>query len=154
MLHIPPTEPDRYVSSIVALNVHSPNGTGDWHSAAALNDDAYPQDFYIYGKDQTRSTLHLLGNVGVIDGTNRFNEMGYYPENTPVWLADHPRACVDYLYTAVLQTGSIGEVMLDEWFPSSEDKQSVYDLLNQIEPHLNPKEWENLQLWKRKNPIM
>ncbi|HFC5894402.1 hypothetical protein [Neisseria lactamica] len=154
MLHIPPTEPDRYVSSIVALNVHSPNGTGDWHSAAALNDDAYPQDFYIYGKDQTRSTLHLLGNVGVIDGTNRFNEMGYYPENSPVWLADHPRACVDYLYTAVLQTGSIGEVMLDEWFPSSEDKQSVYDLLNQIEPHLNPKEWENLQLWKRKNPIM
>lgn len=154
MLHIPPTEPDRYVSSIVALNVHSPNGTGDWHSAAALNDDAYPQDFYIYGKDQTRSTLHLLGSVGVIDGTNRFNEMGYYPENSPVWLADHPRACVDYLYTAVLQTGSIGEVMLDEWFPSSEDKQSVYDLLNQIEPHLNPKEWENLQLWKRKNPIM
>lgn len=154
MLHIPPTEPDRYVSSIVALNVHSPNGTGDWHSAAALNDDAYPQDFYIYGKDQTRSTLHLLGNVGVIDGTNRFNEMGYYPENSPVWLADHPRTCVDYLYTAVLQTGSIGEVMLDEWFPSSEDKQSVYDLLNQIEPHLNPKEWENLQLWKRKNPIM
>ena len=154
MLHIPPTEPDRYVSSIVALNVHSPNGTGDWHSAAALNDDAYPQDFYIYGKDQTRSTLHLLGNVGVIDGTNRFNEMGYYPENSPVWLADHPRACVDYLYTAVLQTGSIGEVMLDEWFPSSEDKQSVYDLLNQIEPHLNPKEGVNLQLWKRKNPIM
>lgn len=154
MLHIPPTEPDRYVSSIVALNVHSPNSTGDWHSAAALNDDAYPQDFYIYGKDQTRSTLHLLGNVGVIDGTNRFNEMGYYPENSPVWLADHPRACVDYLYTAVLQTGSIGEVMLDEWFPSSEDKQSVYDLLNQIEPHLNTQEWENLQLWKRKNPIM
>ncbi|MBS0040622.1 hypothetical protein KEM39_10975 [Neisseria sp. Marseille-Q1983] len=154
MLHIPPTEPNRYVSSIVALNVHSPNGTGDWHSAAALNDDAYPQDFYIYGKDQTRSTLHLLGNVGVIDGTNRFNEMGYYPENSPVWLADHPRACVDYLYTAVLQTGSIGEVMLDDWFPSSEDKQSVYDLLNQIEPHLNPKEWVNLQLWKRKNPIM
>ncbi|WP_239991901.1 hypothetical protein [Neisseria lactamica] len=96
----------------------------------------------------------MLGNVGVIDGTNRFNEMGYYPENSPVWLADHPRACVDYLYTAVLQTGSIGEVMLDEWFPSSEDKQSVYDLLNQIEPHLNTQEWENLQLWKRKNPIM
>ncbi|HGI8278017.1 TPA: hypothetical protein ACJVDO_002045 [Neisseria meningitidis] len=150
MLHIPPTEPDRYVSSIVALNVHSSNGTGDWHSAAAL----LPPRFLIYGKDQTRSTLHLLGNVGVIDGTNRFNEMGYYPENIPVWLADHPRACVDYLYTAVLQTGSIGRVILDDWFPSDEDKQSVYDLLNQIEPHLNTQEWGNLQLWKRKNPIM
>lgn len=47
MLHIPPTEPDRYVSSIVALNVHSPNGTGDWHSAKALSDWAYPEKFYI-----------------------------------------------------------------------------------------------------------
>lgn len=119
-----------------------------------MQQPSYPQDFYIYGKDQTRSTLHLLGNVGVIDGTNRFNEMGYYPENIPVWLADHPRACVDYLYTAVLQTGSIGRVILDDWFPSDEDKQSVYDLLNQIEPHLNTQEWGNLQLWKRKNPIM
>ncbi|MBN6078622.1 hypothetical protein HYE58_01965, partial [Aggregatibacter actinomycetemcomitans] len=60
----------------------------------------------------------------------------------------------DYLYTAVLQTGSIGRVILDDWFPNDEDKQSVYDLLNQIEPHLTEQEWENLQLWKRKNPIM
>ena len=154
MLYIPQTHPERYVSSIVALNVHSPNGTGDWHSAAALNDDAYPQDFYIYGESQKRNTNHLLGNLGVIDGTQRLNEMGYYPENLPVWLADHPRACVDYLYTAVLQTGSIGRVILDDWFPNDKDKQSVYDLLNQIEPHLTEQEWENLQLWKRKNPIM
>ena len=41
MLLIPPTQTNRYVSSLVALNIHSPNGTGDWHSAAALNDDAY-----------------------------------------------------------------------------------------------------------------
>lgn len=154
MLYIPQTHPERYVSSIVALNVHSPNGTGDWHSAAALNENAYPQDFYIYGENQKRNTNHLLGNLGVIDGTKRLNEMGYYPENYPVWLADHPRACVDYLYTAVLQTGSLGEIMLDEWFPSDEDKQSVYDLLSQIEPHLTEQERENLQLWKRKNPIM
>lgn len=154
MLYIPQTHPNRYVSSIVALNVHSPNGTGDWHSAAALNDDAYPQDFYIYGENQKRNTQHLLGDIGVIDGTHRLNEMGYYPENAPVWLADHPRACVDYLYTAVLQTGSIGRIILDDWFPSDEDKQAVYDLLNQMEPHLTEQERENLQLWKRKNPII
>lgn len=154
MLYIPQTHPERYVSSIVALNVHSPNGTGDWHSAAALNDDAYPKDFYLYGESQKRNTNHLLGNLGVIDGTKRLNEMGYYPENLPVWLADHPRACVDYLYTAVLQTGSIGRVILDDWFPNDEDKQSVYNLLNQIKPHLTEQEWENLQLWKCKNPIM
>ena len=153
MLHIPKTHPECYVSSIVALNVHSPNDTGDWHSAAALNDGAYPQEFYIYGENQKRSTNHLLGSLGVIDGTKRLNEMGYYPENHPVWIADHPRACVDYLYTAVLQTGSIGRVILDDWFPGDEDKQSVYELLNKIEPNLNEQEYRNLQQWKRKNPI-
>ena len=153
MLLIPPTQINRYVSSLVALNIHSPNGTGDWHSAAALNDDAYPQDFYIYGFGQKRNTHHLLGDIGIIDGTKRLNDMGYFPENSPVWLADHPRACVDYLYTAVLQTGSIGRVILDDWFPSDEDKLSVYQLLDQIEPHLTEQERENLMLWKHKNPI-
>jgi hypothetical protein len=154
MLYIPPTSPDCYVSAIVALNIHSPNYTGDWHSAASLNDDAYPStDFYIFGNGQKYSTLHLLGNTGVIDGTQRLNKMGYYPENTPVWIADHPRACVDFLYITVLQTGIIGMVMLDEWFPSIEDKESVYELVNQMEPFLNSLELENLQLWKMKNPI-
>lgn len=154
MLYISKTSPSCYVSSIVALNIHSPNGTGDWHSVATLNDDAYPStDLYIYGDDQKYSTLHLLRNTGVIDGTKRLNDMGYYPENTPVWIADHQRACVDYLYTAVLQTGSLGRVMLDEWFPSVQDKESVYELINQMEPFLTPSEFENLQLWKIKNPI-
>lgn len=63
--------------------------------------------------------------------------MGYFPENTPVWIADHPRACVDYLYYAVLKTGTIGRVILEEWFPSDEDKKSVYALINKIEPNLN-----------------
>ena len=153
MLRIPKTTPNCYVGGIVALNIRSPNGTGDWHSAAALNSDTYPSDLYIYGDGQKYSTLHLLGNAGVIDGTKRLNKMGYYPENTPVWIADHPRACVDYLYIAVLQTGIIGGVMLDEWFPSVQDKESVYELINQMEPFLTPSEFENLQLWKIKNPI-
>ncbi|OOH87235.1 hypothetical protein BMT54_10155 [Pasteurellaceae bacterium 15-036681] len=154
MLFIPPTRNDNYVSSIVALNIHSPNGTGDWHSAAALSQNAYPQDFYMYGKGHKRNTHHLLGDVGIIDGTKRLNDMGYYPENSPVWLADHPRACVDYLYTAVLQTGTIGRVILDDWFPDVEDKKSVYQLLNIIESNLTLQEKENLALWKRKNPMM
>ena len=151
MLYIPETSPDCYVSSIVALNIHSPNGTGDWHSAAALNDNAFPLAFYLYGKGQVKNTNHLLGNLGVIDGTKRLNKMGYYPENYPVWLADHPRACVDYLYTAVLQNGSIGSVMLDEWFPNDEDKQSVLVLLNKMESLLTECEKAILEQWKIKN---
>ena len=154
MIHIPKTRPDCYVSAIVALNIHSPNGTGDWHSAQTLGGQNYPEKFYIFGKNQERNTNHLLGAVGIIDGTDRLHEMGYYPENTPVWLADHPRACVDYLYTAVLKTGSIGRVILDDWFPNEEDKKSVYDLIDQMESHLNFQELENLRAWKLKNPMV
>ena len=98
----------------MALNILSPNWTGDWHSASSLNDNTFPLELYIYGYNCLHNTLPLLGNIGIIDGTSRLNEMGYFPENTPVWIADHPRACADYLYYTVLKTGTIGRVILDE----------------------------------------
>ena len=76
MLHIPKTNQEHYVSSIVALNIYSPNDTGDWHSSAALSDNAFLPSFYIYGHGQEHNTHHLLGNIGIIDGTNRLNKMG------------------------------------------------------------------------------
>lgn len=55
------------------------------------------------------------------------------------------------LYTAVLQNGSIGSVMLDEWFPNDEDKQSVLVLLNKMESLLTECEKAILEQWKIKN---
>lgn len=153
MLHIPKTQPNRYVSAIIALNIHSPEGTGDWHSEAALNSQNYRQELFTYGEGQPENTNHLLGSTGIIDGTRRLHEMGYYPENTPVWIAEHPRACVDYLYTAVVRAGNIDSIILEEWFPEDDDKQSVYDLISRIEPHLNSREKHNLELWKNKKTI-
>ncbi|WP_163556206.1 hypothetical protein [Helicobacter suis] len=153
MLYIPPTSKEVYVSGIVALNIYCPEDTGDWHKSRALSKDAYLLDDYIYGKDQKYSTNHLLGDLGIIDGTKRLHTMGRYPENTPVYIANHPRACADYLYIAVLQTGLLGVVMLDEWFPTIEDKQRVYALLRVMQPKLNPKEKEILKAWMARNPI-
>lgn len=150
MIYIPPTNLKKYVSSIVALNIHSPNDTGDWHSDIALQENAYPQDFYIYGENQKRNTHHLLSDIGIIDGTQRLLDMGYFPQNQPVWIADHPRACVDYLYTAVLQTGLLGRVILDDWFASDEDKHSVVILMNLMQEKLNASEQEVLKLWKKR----
>ncbi|AFI04653.1 hypothetical protein [Helicobacter cetorum] len=155
MLYIPPTSKEVYVSSIVALNIHSPQGTGDWHSSYVLRDNAFDDmGVYIYGEKQAHNTNKLLGNLGIIDGTERLNKMGYYPKNSPTYIADHPRACVDYLYMAVLKTGSLGRVMLDEWFPGIEDKKSVYELLEIMRPKLNDLERENLDKWIARNPII
>ena len=153
MLLIPQTTPNNYISSIVALNIHSPNDTGDWHSTASLRDDTFPLSFYFYGDKQENNTNHLLGNLGVIDATQRLKSMGYNPQNEPVWVADPPRAYVDYLYSDGLQTGVINSAILDDWFPSIEDKQAVYDILAVLEPKLNENELRNLQRWKERNPL-
>ncbi|PDW37996.1 hypothetical protein BB445_05380 [Helicobacter pylori] len=155
MLYIPPTSKEVYVSSIVALNIHSPQGTGDWHSSYALMENAFDDiGVYIYGEKQAHNTNKLLGNLGIIDGTARLNKMGYYPKHTPTYIAEHPRACVDCLYVSVLQTGKLGVVMLDEWFPSIEDKKSVYALIEVMKPKLNKQERENLDKWIARNPII
>ncbi|WP_185711719.1 hypothetical protein [Conchiformibius steedae] len=51
--------------------------------------------------------------------------MGIVSEHTPVFIADHPRACFDLLYVMVLQQGAIRSVILDDWFPCFADKQAV-----------------------------
>lgn len=174
-LNIPPTSPTRYVSAKIALNVINPQDTGDWHSCGIINiNHGYEPELYIYGIGQKYNTHHLLGEIGVIDGTSRFISMGYEPQNCPVWLADHPRACVDYLYTAALHPSwlldnvgkytkdefeylrrrSTRRVILDEWFPSVEDKESVYQLIDIMEQHLTQDELEILQIWKMDNPIL
>lgn len=154
MLYIPPTSKDIYVSSKVALNIHSPDDTGDWHSSVYLDNDRDDrQELFIFGTGQRYNTNSLLGSTGVIDGTDRLNKMGYYPENSPVWIAEHPRACVDYLFISVLQSGELGYVMLDEWFPSIEDKKRVYELIDIMENKLSQRELEILEAWKKKNPI-
>ncbi|CAJ99031.1 Uncharacterised protein [Helicobacter acinonychis] len=141
-----------YVSSIVALNIHSPQGIGDWYGCYALMDNAFDDmGVYIYGEKQTHSTNGLLGNLGVIDGTARLNKMGYYPKNTPTYIAEHPRAHVDYLYISVLQTSKLGVIMLDEWFPSIKDKESVFALIEIMRPKLNDLEKENLNEWIARN---
>jgi len=43
--------------------------------------------------------------------------------------------------------------MLDEWFPSIEDKKRVYELIDIMENKLSQRELEILEAWKKKNPI-
>ncbi|REA89602.1 hypothetical protein DV959_13975, partial [Staphylococcus pseudintermedius] len=58
------------------------------------------------------------------------------------------------LQFSVLQTGKLGVVMIDEWFPSIEDKESVYALIEVMKPKLNKQERENLDKWIARNPII
>ena len=155
MIFLPRTTPRIYVSSILALNINSPEHTGDWHSSMYWEHPENSKiDLWIFGDGQKFNTNHLLGELGIIDGTSRLNKMGYYPENIPVWVADHPRAFADILYVSVLELGKLETITMDEWFPSIEDKTRVYDILDIMEPRLDKDRFEVLQQWKRMNPIV
>lgn len=154
MIYIPRTTPRIYVSSILALNIYSPDHTGDWHSSMYWE---HPEnnklDLWIFGDDQKFNTNHLLCELGIIDGTSRLNQMGYYPENSPVYIAEHPRTFADILYVSVLESGKLNTISLDEWFPSIEDKTRVFNILDIMEHRLDKDRFEVLQEWKKLNPL-
>lgn len=59
--------------------------------------------------------------------SDTFKSNGCLFENLPIFVADRPRACFG-LYCCVRKC-SINSIILDYWFPSTEDKQVVYKLL-------------------------
>ncbi len=154
MIYLPKTSPQVYVSSILALNIPSPDNTGDWHPdiwECIENNEKI--SLWIFGEGQKFDTNILLGDLGVINGTSRLNAMGYYPDNSPVWIADHSRAFVDMLSITTLKSGNLRTLILDDWFPSIDDKKKVYEILDILEKKLNNREIETLLQWKKKNPI-
>lgn len=154
MLSIPKTSPTKYVSSIVALNIHSDNGTGDWHTSDVLwTPDSIAEDVFIVGDGQRTNTIPLVGITGVSDKSDVLEKMGFLSLRAPVYAADHARACFDLIYQTVIIKNNINFVRLDDWFPSFEDKKSVYNLLELAEPKLTLEQRERLESWKIKNPL-
>lgn len=66
MIDLPRTTPHIYVSSILALNISSPEHTGDWHSSVYWE---HPEncklDLWIFGEGQKFNTNGLLGELGI-----------------------------------------------------------------------------------------
>ncbi len=97
------------------------------------------------------NTNACFGSLGVIDGTERFFDFHYEPANTPVWLAEHFRACADLICCHVLETGELGLVMLKEWFPGEEDQRDVLDLPWILRLKLDDRKKKILDAWVEKN---
>ncbi len=152
MIYIPKTSLETYVSGIVALNILSPDDTGDWHSGSILHANPTSCERYIYGLGQPRNTNYLFGTSGVFDGTSRLVMMGYHPENVPVFIADHPRACADMIMCGLLPFQPVNAISLDDWFPTDLDKARVYKYIRIMEKNLNGSMLEKLKKWKALNP--
>lgn len=132
MIHIPPdTSPSRYLSGMVALNVPSPEGTGDWHQDGTffMGPVRIPRGL-LAGPGCEWDTTPYLGQVGVIDVSSRLDAAGIPHPEGPVWAADHARAIADMVIGHAVAGRVVAHVDLDAWMHFDEDKDAVFALLD------------------------
>ena len=104
VLEIPQTSPTRYISGIVALNIPSERGTGDWHETSIFFTSRVrmPRSFIIE-RGQPFDPSDFLGSVGRYDAAAALDSMGVKHPEGPVYAASHARAIADLVIASVLR---------------------------------------------------
>lgn len=140
-----------YLGGMAALNLPSPEGTGDWH---------FEQTFFrcrnrlsrsfISGKGCATDTTWIFGLEEIYDCTNTLDSMRVLYEAAPVYAASHSRAIADMVLDAIIRRESPDFIVLDDWMPFESSKAKVATLLKRTHAHLKPDELEALFLWESK----
>src|SRR3981081_1884443 len=97
---IPNTSPTRYLSGVVALNIISEKGTGDWHQDLFLRPRAKVARSFIIERGQAVDPSALLGTVGISDASGMLAAMHVPHPDGPVYAASHARAIADLVLGA------------------------------------------------------
>jgi hypothetical protein len=151
-LVIPETSPTRYLSGIVALNIPSNEGTGDWHQTQIFFRPVVrvPRSFLV-GHGLEFDPIPYVGETGIEDRTVDLDALGVEHPVGPVYAATHARAIVDLVLGAVVRGESPDFVALDDWMPRRDDKNAVLTLLDKANTRLDPRQVDTLRNWALKN---
>lgn len=148
---IPKLSDGCYLGGMAALNLPSPEGTGDWHLEQTF---FRPRDrlsrSFISGKGCCTDTTGIFGLEEIYDCTDILNSVGVLYEAAPVYAATHSRAIVDMVLDAVMRCESPDFVVLDDWMPFESSKKKVSSLLERAHKHLKSDELQALFLWEAK----
>jgi hypothetical protein len=150
-LSIPKTSPTRYLSGIVALNILSDRGTGDWHQDIFTQPPSTPPRSFIIEKGTDVDPIGLLGTNGIYDASGMLDAMHVPHPDGPVYAASHARAIADLVLSAVLRGESPDFVGLDDWMPRDEDKSEVLCLLDEAAQHLELQHVDPIEAWVERN---
>jgi hypothetical protein len=146
---IPETSPQRYIGGMAALNLPSPEGTGDWHMEQTFfREREHRSRSFISGVGCPTDTTHVLGQAGIYDCTAVLAELGIPHEGTVAYAANHARAIVDLVLGAVLRSESPEFVVMDDWMPRACDKRAVLDLLTSATQSLTPAQKGKVLAWQ------
>lgn len=150
------TSPTRYLGGMAALNLPSPQGTGDWHMVETFfSPNRTRSRSFISGTGCLTDTTPLLGTQGIYECTALVKSLQIPHEAGAVYAANHARAIADLVLAAVLRGESPDFVRLDDWMPRDSDKQEVFAMLatalSQLEHQQQYQHHTALQAWQTKN---
>lgn len=148
-LMLPPTSAKHYLTGKTALNIPSPEGTGDWHFAETFEGFAgrTPKHFLVAGID-TVDTTRFLGDEGIYNCREQLLKRGINLAPGPIYAADHYRAIVDMILNALHRNWDFeGAVILDDWLPESAEKDRLLFLIERIRPGLRDDQWKKVEAW-------
>ncbi|HCA5183006.1 TPA: hypothetical protein MW242_002630 [Acinetobacter baumannii] len=149
-----------YISGNRALNINDfEHLTGDWHTVEAWSQESKLSEYHIMGNSAPAlmNTNPFLGDAGIYVANSTLKEMGV-PEFTSsmVYAASHARAIADEVIAeAFLAEPLDGNKLFrfitlfdfDDYMPSPDDKQRVYQLLEHAIPNLPQQQALHVQAW-------
>ena len=145
----PKTSQERYLTGLTALNIPSPEGTGDWHFSETFEGTAGrpPGPYQLVG-DDLLNTKPLLGDAGIFDARARLEPYRLELPPGPIYAADHYRAIADMVLTAIVARQSFEHsIILDDWLPEPDGQVRLWRLLETAKPALILDQWSRITVW-------
>ncbi|CRM19634.1 hypothetical protein [Pseudomonas sp. 35 E 8] len=119
-----------YITGKAAINFpHAGSATGGWHFLSYFDRDSGVAKVSLAGIHYP-DTTDLFGDAGVCDVTDQLAKLGWASEGKRFFMADHYRAAADMIVKWTLSYSKQSNVEMAEWFPSLEDKQMLFTLLD------------------------
>lgn len=160
---LPTTSPQHYLTGMTAVNIPSPDGTGDWHFRAAFfgYPDSPPR--YTVAGVNCIDTTDLFGNAGIYDCKSALLRYGVFGKDNaiqvvepvgPVYAADHYRASADLLINRLKRGAPFVELYsIDDWLSTKEEKTRFFDFI-QPAVALGERQWQTITEWFNREMTM
>ena len=119
-----------YITGKAAINFpHAGSTTGGWHFLSYFDRDSGVAKVSLAGIHYP-DTTDFFGDAGLIDVTDELAMRGWSEDGKRLFMADHYRAAADMVMKWVLSDSKHCNVEVADWFPSSETKQRLFEILN------------------------
>lgn len=150
-LSLPTTSPEHYLTGQAALNVPSDDGDfADWHFTATFLSGR--GRFAIAGKNFL-DTTNLLGNYGISERAEVLRKHGVpIPENEKVYAANHVRAVLDLVLSALAKGQVPSHITVADTIDSETGRKDLAEQTERLKTQITDRtilslfeQWEHQQ---------